>query len=110
MLQQYEKDITGIWSPLLGVINKYEKFIEQLLEVFGLSITSVGYMEEDNILHQWDAYEAHYFVAHDQFNVVLMDRYTYLITQCQQVVGIIEKLEGRRKNVGEILKKYKFRI
>lgn len=45
-----------------------------------------------------------------QFTVTLMDKYTYLITQCQQVVETIGELEKERENAKEVLKKYKFRI
>lgn len=66
-------------------------------------------MEEGNVLHQWDAYATQYLTDPVEFNIELMDKYTYLITQCQQASEIIGKLEDRSKNAEEILK-YKFRI
>lgn len=83
MLQQYGKDITDAHSPLLNAIKKYEKFVGQLLGIFGLGIVNVGFLEEDNVLHQWDAYVSRYFSTFAEFNVELMDGYAHLITQCQ---------------------------
>lgn len=62
-------------------------------------------MEQDQVLCQWDPYEAHHFVDLTQFSIASMDRYTYLTTQCQQAVETIEDLESGRKNAKEILKK-----
>lgn len=45
-----------------------------------------------------------------QFDVTLMDRYTYFITQCQDAAETIGELEKKREKAKEILKKYKFRI
>lgn len=83
MLQQYGKDITNSHLPLLGSVKKYENFVEKLLGIFGLGILGAGHSKEDNVLRQWDTYATRYFTTSAEFNVELMDIYTYLITQCQ---------------------------
>lgn len=43
-------------------------------------------------------------------DVTLMDKYTYLITQCQEVAHTVKELEEGATHVDEVLKKYKFRV
>lgn len=61
-------------------------------------------------MNQWDAYEAQHLGPLAQFDVALMDKYSYLITQCQEVAETIGELEKGKKHAEEVLKKYKFRI
>lgn len=110
MLQQYVKDMAEIQVPLLREIFRYENFVKHMLRAFGLESTNTTIMEEEHVLNQWDAYEAQHLGPSAQFDVALMGRYTYLITQCQQVVKTVGELEKGKKHAKEVLRKYKFRI
>lgn len=110
MLQQYIKDMTEIRDPLLREILSYESFVKNMLGPFGLRLADTTIIEQQQVLDQWDAYEAQHLGPTAQFDVTLMDRYTYLITQCQEVAGMVKELEEGRMHVDEVLKKYKFRV
>lgn len=84
---------------------KYEDLVKHLLEVFGLGIIDTWIMEEEKVLSQWDAYDTQHLGPPTQFDVTMMDRYTYLITQCQEAAKTIGELEKKRENAKEILKK-----
>lgn len=67
-------------------------------------------MEEEQVLNQWDAYEAQHLGLVAQFDVTLMDIYTYPIIQCQKVAETIGELEKGKKHVDGVSRKYKFKI
>lgn len=83
ILQQRRKKMMETHPPLLGSIGRYQKFLENFLGIFGLGILSSGHLEEDNVLNQWDSYAVHHFAPTVEFSEELMDRYTYLVSQCQ---------------------------
>lgn len=110
MLQQYVEKLAEIWVPLLREILKYDNFVKYLLKTFGLGLSNTGITEEEQVLNQWDSYEVRHLGPPAQFYVTLMDRYTYLITQCQEVAETIGELEKGKKHADEVSRKYKFRI
>lgn len=58
MFQRYIKDMTKIQDPLLREILSYENFVMNMLGHFGLRIADTGIMDQQQVLNQWDAYEA----------------------------------------------------
>lgn len=94
----------------LNALEQYEQLLIKLLGKYGYSLKQNGVLHQETILSRWDSYTSEHFAATTEFTVETMNRYMYLIFQCQGAEVIMDDMVSRLENVKEILRVSKFRI
>lgn len=95
---------------LLDALEQYEQFLVKLLGRHGHSLKHNRVLCQEAVLKKWDSYVVDHFVETTEVTMDTMNRYMYVIFQCQEVETIMDQMVNKVESIKEILGVSKFRI